>query len=74
MDIEMPVLNGIETTRAIRMPDTGCLNPDIPIVALTAHAMWGDEQRCIHAGMDDYVPKPVDIDTVAAIIQSTLEK
>jgi len=74
MDVEMPVMNGLETTRAIREPDTGCLNPDIPIIALTAHAMWGDEQRCIHAGMDDYVPKPVDIDTVAAIIQSTLEK
>jgi len=74
MDVEMPVMNGIETTRAIREPDTGCLNPDIPIIALTAHAMWGDEQRCIHAGMDDYVPKPVDIDTVAAIIQSTLQK
>jgi CheY-like chemotaxis protein len=36
--------------------------------------MWGDEQRCIHAGMDDYVSKPVDVDTVAAIIQSTLKK
>ncbi len=74
MDVEMPVMNGIETTRAIRDPDTGCLQPNIPIIALTAHAMWGDEQRCIHAGMDDYVPKPVDIDTVAAIIQSTLDK
>jgi CheY-like chemotaxis protein len=74
MDVEMPVMNGIETTRAIREPDTGCLDPDIPIIALTAHAMWGDEQRCIHAGMDDYVPKPVDIDTIAAIIQSTLQK
>jgi len=74
MDVEMPVMNGLETTRAIREPGTGCLNPDVPIIALTAHAMWGDEQRCIHSGMDDYVAKPVDIDTVAAIIQSTLEK
>lgn len=74
MDVEMPVMNGIEATRAIRKPDTGCLNPDIPIIALTAHAMWGDEQRCMHAGMDDYVPKPVDMDTVAAIIESTLRR
>lgn len=74
MDVEMPVMNGIECARAIRDPETGCLNPDVPIIALTAHAMWGDEQRCLHAGMDDYVPKPVDIDTVAAIIQSTLDK
>lgn len=73
MDVEMPVMNGIEATRAIRETKTGCLQPDIPIIALTAHAMWGDEQRCIHAGMDDYVPKPVDIDTVAAIIQSVLD-
>ena len=74
MDVEMPVMNGIEATRCIRKPDTGCLDPNVPIVALTAHAMWGDEQRCIHVGMDDYVSKPVDIDTMAAIVQSTLNK
>ncbi|WP_419788219.1 response regulator [Pseudodesulfovibrio sp.] len=73
MDIEMPVMTGIEATQAIRRPETGCLNPDVPIVALTAHAMWGDEQRCRHAGMTDYVAKPVDMETVAAIIQATLE-
>lgn len=73
MDVEMPHMNGIEATRLIRQPDTGCLNPDVPIIALTARAMWGDEQRCIHAGMNDYISKPVDMDTVAAIIQSTLE-
>lgn len=70
MDIEMPIMNGIEATKAIRLKDTGCLDPKVPIVALTAHAMWGDQQRCLHAGMDDYVSKPVEIDTVAAIIQS----
>ncbi|AMK11512.1 hybrid sensor histidine kinase/response regulator [Pseudodesulfovibrio indicus] len=74
MDVEMPRMNGLEATRLIRRPETGCLDPKVPVVALTARAMWGDEQRCIHAGMDDYVSKPVDIDTVAAIIQSTLEK
>jgi CheY-like chemotaxis protein/anti-sigma regulatory factor (Ser/Thr protein kinase) len=74
MDVEMPEMDGIEATRRIRDPETGCLDPAVPIVALTARAMWGDEQRCIHAGMDDYVSKPVDVDTVAAIIQSTLKK
>jgi len=74
MDVEMPGMNGIEATRLIREPGTGCRNPEVPIIALTAHAMWGDEQRCLHAGMDDYVAKPVDLDTVAAIIQSVLEK
>lgn len=72
MDVEMPRMNGIEATRAIRDRETGCLDPRVPIVALTAHAMWGDEQRCVHAGMDDYVSKPVEIDTMAAIIQSIL--
>ncbi|XXJ20098.1 response regulator [Desulfovibrio caledoniensis] len=74
MDVEMPEMDGIEATRCIRDRQTGCLDPSVPIVALTARAMWGDEQRCIHAGMDDYVSKPVDVDTVAAIIQSTLKK
>lgn len=73
MDVEMPHMNGIEATRLIRKPETGCLEPDVPIVALTARAMWGDEQRCLHVGMNDYVSKPVDINTVAAIIQSTLD-
>ncbi|QGY40899.1 response regulator [Pseudodesulfovibrio cashew] len=72
MDVEMPVLNGIEATRLIRDPQSGCRNPDIPIIALTAHAMWADEQRCLNAGMDDYVPKPVEIDTVASMILSIL--
>ena len=74
MDVEMPVMDGIEATRLVRDASTGCLNPAVPIVALTARAMWGDEQRCMHAGMDGYLSKPVDVDTVAAIIQSTLKK
>lgn len=73
MDVEMPTMNGIEATRAIRDPQTGCQNPSVPIVALTAHAMWGDEQRCRHAGMDDYIPKPIEIDQVAAIIQAAIK-
>jgi len=61
MDVEMPEMDGIEATRRIRDPETGCLDPAVPIVALTARAMWGDEQRCIHAGMNDYASKPVDV-------------
>ncbi|WP_243546668.1 hybrid sensor histidine kinase/response regulator [Pseudodesulfovibrio tunisiensis] len=74
MDVEMPLLNGLEATRAIRAGDSGVRDSEIPVIALTAHAMWGDEQRCLHAGMDDYIAKPVDIDTVAAIIQSNLSR
>ncbi len=59
MDVQMPEMNGLEATMYIRSKDSKVLNHDIPIVALTAHAMKGDREKCIKAGMDDYLPKPV---------------
>ncbi len=57
MDIEMPVLNGVSTTETIRR----CPHWDhVPIIAMTAHAMAGDKERYLSAGMNDYIPKPVD--------------
>ncbi len=59
MDVQMPEMNGFEATRIIRDPGSRVLRHDIPVVAMTAHALKGDRERCLEAGMDDYVSKPV---------------
>jgi len=61
MDIQMPVLDGIQTTRAIRHAAPFTRVAQIPIIALTAHAMAGDQEKFLHAEMDGYLSKPFDI-------------
>ncbi|MFZ0599186.1 MAG: response regulator, partial [Flavobacterium sp.] len=61
MDIQMPIMNGYETTKAIRNTITG---KDIPIIAVTAGAEKDERNKCISAGMDDYISKPIIKGTV----------
>ncbi len=70
MDVQMPEMDGLQATRLVRDQEVEVLNPDVPIIAMTAHAMSGDRERCLAAGMDDYVSKPVR----AAELAQALEK
>jgi len=60
MDIQMPGLDGIETTRRIRGSSHGATATDVPVIALTAHAIKGNRDKCLNAGMNDYISKPFD--------------
>ena len=67
MDVQMPELDGFEATSLIRAMEAGTAKR-LPIIAVTAHAMEGDRQRCLDAGMDDYVSKPLDPERLEAAI------
>ncbi len=72
MDVQMPVLNGLEATREIRRLEAESALDRIPIVGITANAMKGDRERCIESGMDHYLTKPVNLDTLYRLIDEQL--
>jgi CheY-like chemotaxis protein len=73
MDVQMPELDGLEATLAIRQRETQT-GEHIPIVALTAHAMAGDRQRCMQAGMDAYISKPIVIEAFYDVLEEIGKK
>jgi CheY-like chemotaxis protein len=71
MDMSLPVMDGWQATQQLKAaPETG----GIPIIALTAHAMAGDREKCLEVGCDDYDTKPVEFSRLLAKIQALLEK
>jgi CheY-like chemotaxis protein len=71
MDVQMPEMNGLDATRAIRAlprPESS----GVPIIAMTAHAMAGDRERCLEAGMDDYLTKPIQPEALFATLGTAL--
>lgn len=72
MDIQMPEMDGLEATRIIRDPNSKVLNHDVRIIALTAHAMKGDQQMCLDAGMNDYITKPIQPDAFLNAIEQQI--
>lgn len=67
MDIKMPLMNGLEATRLIKNE-----RPDLPIIAITAHALEGDRQRALDAGCDEYITKPIRCEELLQIVSDLL--
>jgi len=73
MDVQMPLMNGFEATAAIREKERS-RGGHIPIIAMTAHALKEDEDRCLAAGMDSYISKPIDFKKSVRLIEDFLKK
>jgi len=69
MDVQMPVMDGLTAAKAIRNKTPKVLQPEIPIVAMTAHAMKDSRKECLEAGMDDFISKPINPSEVLSVMQ-----
>jgi CheY-like chemotaxis protein len=72
MDIQMPKMDGLKATAAIRLLEKKS-KLHIPIIALTAHALKGDRDKCLDAGMDDYLSKPINPDKLKKAIAGVIK-
>jgi CheY-like chemotaxis protein len=73
MDVQMPEMDGMEATREIRKWEEARKQvPSIPIIAMTAHAMKGDRERCLESGMDGYIAKPIKRELVFEILEKSV--
>jgi CheY-like chemotaxis protein len=68
----MPEVDGIEATRRVRDPQSRVLDRRVPIVAMTAHALGDDREKCLRAGMNDYVTKPVRLSALVVALEKWL--
>jgi PAS domain S-box-containing protein len=72
MDVQMPEMDGYEATHIIRDPQSHVLKHDVPVIAITANAMKGDRERCLDAGMNDYISKPIKRRKLIKVIEAFL--
>jgi len=72
MDVQMPEMDGLEATRAIRNSHSNVPIREIPIIAMTAHALQGDRELCLEAGMNDFISKPITPDMLIRVLQKWL--
>ncbi|MBK8046806.1 MAG: response regulator [Anaerolineales bacterium] len=73
MDIQMPEMSGIDATQTLRRLEVGT-DRHLPIIAMTAHAMKGDAEACLAAGMDDYIAKPVQAQELYRVIERVMAR
>jgi len=69
MDCQMPLMDGYQATTLIRNPKSSVLNHSIPVIAMTANAMAGDREKCLNAGMDDYITKPISNEKLSEALE-----